>query len=89
MKLKKNLALSDTGFVFDPSNGNSFSTNPIGLSIVKLMKEGKDLAQIKHSILETYLTDDSIFEKDLYDFTNMLSKLKLTEEDSEHNNHQR
>jgi hypothetical protein len=81
MKLKKNLALSDTGFVFDPSNGNSFATNPIGLSIVKLLKEGKDLARIKKQLLEMYDTDANTLEKDIYDFTNMLNKLHLNEND--------
>ena len=79
MQLKKNLALSDTGFVFDPSNGNSFATNPIGLSIVKMLKEGKDMQDIKKNILDNYLTDANTLEKDLYDFTNMLKKLQLTE----------
>lgn len=78
-KLKKNLALSDTGFIFDPSNGNSFSTNPIGLSIVKMLKEGKEMATIKKKILEEYATDADTIEKDIYDFENMLAKLKLTE----------
>jgi len=82
MKLKKNLALSETGFVFDPSNGNSFATNPIGLSIVKMLKEGKDIKTIKKNILDQYLTDDNSLEKDIYDFMNMLKKLQLSENEA-------
>ena len=37
MKIKKNIALSDTGFVFNPGNGDSFSVNPIGLEILKIL----------------------------------------------------
>jgi hypothetical protein len=79
MKLKKNLALSDSGFVFDPSTGDSFSTNPIGLEIIKMLKEGKTANDIKSHILKTYMTDDTSFEKDFYDFINMLTKHNLVE----------
>ncbi|HTA27008.1 MAG TPA: PqqD family protein [Bacteroidia bacterium] len=79
MKLKKNLALSDSGFVFDPSTGDSFSTNPIGLEIIRMLKEGKTADDIKSQIIKTYMTDDVSFEKDYYDFVNMLSKHNLVE----------
>jgi len=80
-KIKRNIALSDSGFVFDPSTGDSFSTNPIGLEIIKLMKENKTTEEIKASIVKQYMVDEVSFEKDLYDFVNMLSKLKLAEND--------
>ncbi|MCC6370369.1 MAG: PqqD family protein [Bacteroidia bacterium] len=81
MKLKKNIALSDTGFVFDPSNGNSFSTNPIGLEIIQLLKQNKTQSEIETKILSTYEVDKNTFEKDYYDFVNMLGKLKLNAAD--------
>ena len=80
MKLKRNIAHSDSGFVFDPNTGDSFSTNPIGIEILKMLKEGKEVKEIKEAILKLYLVDDDTFEKDFYDFINMLSKLKLTED---------
>jgi hypothetical protein len=79
MKIKRNIALSDSGFVFDPSTGDSFSTNPIGLEIIKMLKEGKSAEEIKTYIVKTYMTDEPAFEKDYYDFVNMIGKLKLTE----------
>jgi hypothetical protein len=81
MKINKNIALSDSGFVFNPSTGDSFSTNPIGLEIIKLLKEGKDTDDVKKSILKDYTIDEATIEKDFYDFASMLSKLKLTEGD--------
>ncbi len=77
MKLKKNIALSETGFVFDPSTGNSFTVNPIGLEIISYLKEGKSPEEISHGITERYDTDGPGFEKDFADFVNMLQKLKL------------
>jgi len=44
--IKGNIAVSDSGFVFDSSTGDSFSINPIGVEIIKLMKESKDEAEI-------------------------------------------
>jgi hypothetical protein len=79
MKLKKNLALSDSGFVFDPGTGDSFSTNPIGLEIIRMLKEDKTAGVIKAHILKTYMTDDAAFEKDFYDFINMLTKHNLVD----------
>ncbi len=86
MKLKKNLALSDSGFVFDPGTGDSFSTNPIGLEIIRMLKEGKTANEIKSHIIKTYMTDDVSFEKDYYDFVNMLSKHNLVEESEKEKN---
>lgn len=84
MQIKRNIALSDSGFVFNPSSGDSFSTNPIGLEIIKMLKEGKSKEEIKTYFLKTYMTDDASFEKDFYDFVKMLGSFNLTEsEDKE------
>lgn len=85
MKIKKNIALSDSGFVFDPSSGDSFSTNPIGLEIIQLFKDGKSVEFIKTEILKKYMTDDVTLEKDIYDFIQMLLKLNIAEEIKEEN----
>lgn len=79
MKLKKSIALSDTGFIFDPSTGDSFTVNPIGLEIIRYLKEGRAPEDIRQAIAETYETDAANVEKDYADFVNMLHKLKLTE----------
>ncbi len=31
MNVKKDIAISDSGFVFDPTTGESYSVNPIGV----------------------------------------------------------
>ncbi len=81
MNIKKNIALSDTGFIFNPSTGESFSVNPIGVEIIKLIRDGKEKDQIKESILEKYQTDDATFERDYYDFVNIMNHYNLTEID--------
>jgi hypothetical protein len=47
MKLKKNIATSESGFVFNPSSGDSFSLNIIGAEILLQMKESKSSDEIK------------------------------------------
>jgi len=79
MKVKKNIAISDSGFLFNPSTGDSYSVNPVGQDIINLMKEGKDDNQIITYMLKNYMTDKDALEKDLYDFKAMLENYKLTE----------
>ena len=77
MKLKKNIAVSESGFIFDPSTGESFSMNNIGTEIVEYLKQDKSFEEIKKSMLEKYEVDSTSFEKYYYDFINSLQQLKL------------
>jgi hypothetical protein len=81
MKIKRNIALSESGFVFNPVTGDSFSTNPVGLEIIRMLKEENSMEEIKNFILTNYLTDEGSFEKDYYDFVNLLVRNKLVESD--------
>lgn len=79
MKLKKSIAVSESGFVFNASRGESFSTNAIGRRILNLMQEGKDDKAIQGFLLNEYDIDASTCEKDLYDFMNMLAQYSLVD----------
>jgi len=79
MKIRKNIAISDSGFIFNPLSGDSFSVNPIGLQVLKLLKEGKLETDIIKEIENEYLIDRNTIEKDLYDFNIMLQNFKLSE----------
>lgn len=79
MKLKKNIAISDSGFLFNPSTGDSYSVNPIGLAILNLLKEEIEEEGIINEITKKYMVDKSTVEKDLYDFRIMLGNYKLAE----------
>lgn len=85
MKIRKNIAISDSGFIFNPSTGDSFSVNPIGLEIIKLLKEEKSGDDIKKHLLKTYSVDESTVEKDYYDFLKMLEANKLNAENEKVN----
>jgi PqqD family protein of HPr-rel-A system len=38
--LVKDIAISETGFVFDPFSGNTYTMNTTGLFIVRALREG-------------------------------------------------
>ena len=83
MKIKNNIAISDSGFVFDPSSGESFSLNPIGMEIIGFLKEKKELAEISGIMTTNYEIDADSFEKYFYDFIGMLKQFGLIEENEE------
>lgn len=72
MTIKKNIATSEEGFVFNPGTGDSFSTNTIGGDIIALLKENKKVNEIIQLICEKYDVDENQFEKDLDDFMSQL-----------------
>lgn len=82
MKLKKNIAISESGFVFDPNSGESYSLNPIGTEIIELLQNEKTYDEIKTLMLKKYDTDSASFERYFYDFISTLEQFGLVETDS-------
>ena len=68
----KRLALSESGFVFDPVSGQSFTVNETGLVVLRLVQQQDDLEKIVEQLAEQF--DASIVEikRDVQDFTNRL-----------------
>lgn len=81
MLIKDNVAISETGFIFHPETGESFSVNVQGREIFHLMKEGKKFGQIRDFMLNKYDVNESIFEKDFQDFIHLLEKYQILKDD--------
>ena len=77
MQINKNIAISDSGFIFNPSSDDSFSANQIGLEIIRLLKDGKSKIEISDLIINQYAVDALSFEKDFNDFVQMLFSYQL------------
>jgi len=77
MRINKNIAISESGFIFNPSNGDSFSTNPVGMEIIRLLKEGNNKEEIIDDLTKRFQIDASTLEKDLGDFFLMLQNFQL------------
>jgi hypothetical protein len=83
MRIKSNIAVSESGYVFNPSTGESFSVNPIGIEIFNLIKEGDSFEEISGKILSDYITEKDTFEKDYSDFIALLRQFQLLENGDE------
>lgn len=83
MKIRSNIALSESGFVFNPDTGESFTVNPMGHEILELARQGNGFEQIRESILQKYKVDEHIFEKDFEDFLSQLDHFQITTGDEE------
>ena len=79
MKLKKNIATSEEGFVFNPGTGDSFTSNPLGTEIICLLKEEKSIKVIVETICSKYDVDSYQFENDLDDFISQLKDYTILE----------
>jgi PqqD family protein of HPr-rel-A system len=79
MHLKKNIATSESGFIFNPSSGDSYTVNPVAIEVLQQLKQGTALAAIKENILLIYEVEPMRVEQDLEDFMNQLKEANLLE----------
>ena len=77
MVIKKNIATSESGFIFNPSTGDSFSANPMANEIIQLLKDGLTITEIKSKITNRYDVDLLHLEKDLDGFFLQLREANL------------
>ena len=77
MTLNRNVAVSDSGFVFNSTTGESFSVNPIGIEIIEMLKKGISVDDINKRVFEKYNADIVTVEKDVGDFIEMLKQHSL------------
>jgi hypothetical protein len=83
MRLKRNIAVSESGFLFDPGTGESYSLNEQGTEILNLMKEKKSDAEITDTMTGIYEVSRDEFEKYYFDFVGMLRQFKLLEDEQQ------
>lgn len=82
MKIPAEVKISDNGFVFNSKTGDSFSLNPSGLELIRMISEEMSLEEIKEKFIEKYDVDDLTFEKDFYEFCSLLKHFQITIEDN-------
>lgn len=81
MKLKENIAVSKSGFLFDSQSGESFNLNPTGRVIFQLLSDGRTEAEIIQIIQESYDIQPSVLQRYLDDFLMMLRQFNLLEDE--------
>ena len=83
MKLKKNIAVSENGFLFDPNSGESYSLNKTGQLIVKLISEGKTEAEIIETVTAQYDVESGALQRYLDDFIMLLQQMNLLQKEED------
>lgn len=77
MKLRKNIATSETGFIFNPATGDSFAANGLATEILQLLKQDRAPADIKTHLLNRYDVEPHQLEKDWDDLVAQLRDFQL------------
>ena len=71
-KRLSDLAMSDSGFIFDPVTGNSYTSNITGIYIINRFKNGDDDVSIARGLSEEYDVTVENAEQDIIHLKEML-----------------
>jgi len=66
------LAISESGFVFDPVSGHNFTVNETGLSILRLVQKDNELAPLLEKLSLNYEASSRVLERDVLEFAGLL-----------------
>ncbi len=80
MTINKNLAISESGFAFNGSTGDTFILNETALFLINKIKEGFVNQELINALLDVYEVTPSEAEKDLLDFLKQLRIYNLLED---------
>jgi hypothetical protein len=69
----KDLAVSETGFIFDPYSGATFTVNETGLAIVMALREGSSTSDIVDRLKRSF---DAVTPEVKYDVGDFFRALK-------------
>lgn len=75
----ENLSISDTGFVFDPCSGATFSANETALCILGGLKRGLTITQVCKHLIDRFGAGAVEARRDLEDFMRLLESHGLSE----------
>ena len=68
------LALNDSGFVFDPVNGRSFSANDVGLYVLRFLQHSDDMKALMISITRDFDVGEKDAQRDVTEFSSQMRK---------------
>jgi len=71
-KTLERLAVSESGFVFDPVSGHSYTLNETGLRILRALQGSRHLDDLRATLRAEYDVDDATLDRDLLEFLGSL-----------------
>lgn len=66
------LAISESGFVFDPVSGHNFTVNETGLTVLRLLQKGISLQPMLENLMNDYEVSIRDAERDVLEFASVL-----------------
>lgn len=69
------LALNQSGFVFDPVNGASFTANETGLKILQCLQKNQSVEEIIPALAAEFDASEKEVERDMIDFVAQLRRM--------------
>lgn len=66
------LAISESGFVFDPASGHNFTVNETGLVILRLLQKNNQLTPLLYNLSNEYDVPRRELERDVLEFAGLL-----------------
>lgn len=80
----KDVAISDSGFLFDPVTGLTFSVNPTGRFIMERLREGLEGDGVVDALKEAFdVNDRDDLSRDLKEFVGLLREQGILPRDAE------
>lgn len=76
-RIPENIAISDSGFIFLTTTGETFTINETGKLILKLLQTGKSVEEIIELLKEEYDADVITLERDIQEFILYLQSLNI------------
>lgn len=70
----RQLALSDSGFLFDPRSGQSYSLNPTAVEALEMLRLGLSMRQTAEELSKNYTVDSEQAESCLESFVHQLGR---------------
>ncbi len=70
----RRLAVSESGFVFDPVSGHHFTVNETGLEILRHLQHDTALPELLERLAQEYSASTRELERDVVEFAGMLRK---------------
>lgn len=75
----RDLAVSDSGFVFDPLSGGTFTLNETGRAVLNGLREGLSEAEIVARLRSDFDSVTAKIEEDVRDFLRNITEFGLSE----------
>jgi PqqD family protein of HPr-rel-A system len=73
----RDLAISESGFVFDPQSGAMYTLNATGIAVVEALREGAGKAELRERLRERFDEAPTHLDDDVADFLHTLTQLGL------------